>query len=82
MFNFVYIEDEKKKQVFSYLVLVGFILNILLPDRSNLLRLDITIPFEISVVSGFLIYTLIGYILIHFSSKTEVFILVFTVRRL
>lgn len=74
---FAYVEDNKKKQVFSYIVTAGFIINTFLPEISNLLGLGITIPFQISIVSGYYNYVLIGYLLTHYEyqNKTTYFAL-------
>lgn len=74
---FAYVEDNKKKQVFSYIVTAGFIINTFLPEISNLLGLGITIPFQISIVSGYFNYVLIGYLLTHYEyqNKTTYFAL-------
>ena len=68
---FAYVEDNKKKQVFSYILLVGFVINIFLPEINKSLGLGITIPFQVSVVSGYLMYVMIGYLLTHYKFQNK-----------
>lgn len=74
---FAYVEETKKKRVFSYLVFIGLVFNILLPDLSRILGIQIHIPIEITVVSGYLIYVLIGYLLSHCQISKKVSILIY-----
>lgn len=60
---FAAVEKEKRKHVFSYLVIVGFALNILLPFLKNVFSSDLNTPYTIDVVSGNLIYLPLGWLL-------------------
>lgn len=57
------VPDEKKNFIFSYLVIIGFIINILIPFIISVFNLQIEYSLEIAVVSNFLIYPLIGYLI-------------------
>lgn len=61
------IKENKKQDILKYLVVVGFLLNILVPFLLNTLnyafKLDLKWPYEFCVMSGFLIYPVIGYLL-------------------
>lgn len=60
---FSHVEDNKKKFVFSYLVLIGFTLNVLLPFINALFDYKLAIPITVPVVFDYLLYCLIGYLL-------------------
>lgn len=71
---FAAVSKERRKEVFSYLAIIGVILNVLLPFLVARFNIDIGFSYQIGVVSGYLIYPLLGYV-IHtndFSLKTRV----------
>jgi len=57
------IKEELREQVFTFLVVVSFILNYLMPFVCNVFQIGLVkyIPFEIA--SNYLFYVLIGYLL-------------------
>lgn len=73
---FASVQKEKKKSVFTYLLIVGFVLNVLIPFIRNVTEVDISWGVQVSVVSGYLMWPLAGYLL-HFypPSKRVRFIL-------
>ena len=60
---FASVNKNKRKVEFSYLVLVGVILNYLIPFIINVFKIDVSFGINVPVSSGFLIYVLIGYLL-------------------
>ena len=58
---FAAINNDKKKQVADYVVIAGFVINILIPFLNNILCLGITWPYSISVVTGYLFWIWAGY---------------------
>jgi surface polysaccharide O-acyltransferase-like enzyme len=66
---FASVKEEKRKVVFSYIAIIGFILNALIPFIINIFKLDIIFPYSISVCFGFLIYVFIGYLLDKYDMK-------------
>lgn len=57
------VEKEKRKLVFSYLVIVGFAFNIFLPFLKRVFTSDLYTLFHVPVVNGFLMWPLIGWLL-------------------
>ncbi len=52
-------DDEKRKKVFKYIIIAGFIVNILLPLLFYFLKIQYSM--NVIVVSGYIIYGLLGY---------------------
>lgn len=63
------IDKEKRLSTMKYAALVGFIFNILLPFFNRYTTLNIA-SVSVSVVSGYLLYVAIGYVLSH-TEKTK-----------
>lgn len=63
---FASIDNKKKKDIFTYLAITGFILNCLIPFIIKVFSLDIVFPITITIVSGALLYVIIGYLLSHY----------------
>ena len=57
------VDKKKRKEVFSYAVIVGFILNQVVPFIKNLFSLDITTPYIVIAVSGVLLWPPLGWLL-------------------
>lgn len=78
---FAAVAKDKRKETFTYLALAGFLVNALFPFVINVLGVDIIWPFSISVVSGSLIYAVVGYIIdnYEFSRKETVIIYVLAI---
>ena len=57
------VEDSSKKKVFSYLALVGFLVNSLIPFVIRVLKLDLNFGIQLNVASAYLLYAIIGYLL-------------------
>ena len=57
------VDDSKKESAFKYLCIVGIIFNISLPFINNVFKLELVLPINVIVVSGYLIYPLLGYLL-------------------
>lgn len=74
---FAYI--EKKKDVVDYIVLVGFIVNVLVPFLNNVLHLGLTWPYSVSVISGYLFWVWMGYKLYFYppTKKQKIMIYIF-----
>ena len=60
---FASVEKTKRKKVFSYLALLGFILNVFIPFISKLFNLGLSSSIFIIVSYNYLLYALIGYLL-------------------
>lgn len=77
---FANIVKEKKLKIFNYLVCVSFIINILLPfviDFCNaLFDWDLKWNFEISVLSGYLFYVIVGYLLHQYKLNKNINLLI------
>ncbi len=57
------VDDSKKESTFKYLCIVGIIFNILLPFINNVFNLGLVLPINVVVISGCLLYSLLGYLL-------------------
>lgn len=74
---FAAVSDEKKKTVFSYLVVVGFAINICLPFI--FVAANIRTPETIQVLSifGYMFYVPLGYLLANYSITKKIRILIY-----
>ena len=61
--------DRNRRRVLEYLVLAGFIFNIVLPDLGKIL--NINIPISVPVVAEYLIYVLIGWLIYHHQERYQ-----------
>lgn len=66
---FAHVDEAKKSKMFSYLVIMGIVFNILLPDINSVFKIGIDIPIKVPVVSEYLIYVLTGYLISHNNTK-------------
>lgn len=60
---FAAVDKKVRKEAFSYLAIVGFLINFVIPLIKTVLIPDMTWPISLSVVSGNMIYVVIGYLL-------------------
>ena len=60
---FSLVPEDKRKEIFTYLTTLAFVLNILIPFIISVFNLKIHWGISIAVSSGFLFYTLTGYLL-------------------
>ncbi len=60
---FAAVEKARRKTVFTYLVIAGFLLNILVSFLKTLKQSDLNTPYGVTVVSGVLIWPLLGWLL-------------------
>ena len=60
---FAYIEEKYKIQVCLYLVVMGFIINVYIPFILMAFQIRIDCPVNLWVVSGYMIYVLLGYLI-------------------
>ena len=60
---FAAVDKDKRKNVFTYLVSIGFVLNILFPFLKDVLHSDFMLPYNITVISGVLIWPPLGWLL-------------------
>lgn len=57
------IEKELRVTVFQYLIGIGFVFNIALPFITNVFQWGYNNPLQIGVVSNYLFYVLVGYVI-------------------
>ena len=60
---FTYIKDEYKETIITYVVVLAFILNYLLPFLCAVIGIEYYYKLPFDLAGGFLIYALIGYLL-------------------
>lgn len=74
---FTAISKEKRKSTFSYLVVVGYFVNFLIPLLKNVFSVDLSFPLSLSVVNNPLIFFLTGYLISHcdFPDKKNIYII-------
>jgi surface polysaccharide O-acyltransferase-like enzyme len=60
---FAAVEHKKRKLVYTYLVCVGGILNIIIPFLKTVFSLDLNTPYSVTVVSDVLIWVPLGWLL-------------------
>ena len=63
------VDDSKKKSVFTYLVVAGFVLNSLIPFVISVFKLNLNFSISIYVSSNYLLFVLIGYLLDNYDIK-------------
>lgn len=66
------IPEKMRKKVFGYAIAVAFFAQSFLPLIFNLLQLQYNYSFEMPVVGGYLLYTLLGYWLSHYELNKNV----------
>lgn len=73
---FAAVNEEKRKEIFTYVVVLAFILNILVPFLISVFNLDINFSISLTIGSGALFYTLSGYLLHKYElSRKQIWIL-------
>lgn len=60
------VDKSKRKEVFEYLLVAGFVCNILIPFLISVFKLNVVWPFSVSVISGYLFYVILGAYLSHY----------------
>ena len=73
---FAAVEKQKRKKVFTYLAVMGYILNALLPFINSNMKLELSLPLNVSSVAGCTIFAVIGYLLYEYdmSPKWRIFV--------
>ena len=78
---FAAVEKERRKEVYTYLVIAGFVLNLLLPFIKSVFSFEMNTPYAVGVVSGYLIWLPLGYLLhnceLNRPAKAVVYLLAF-----
>jgi len=69
---FAAVEKSKRKEIFTYLATAGFVINLVIPFIRTVTHLEISWPLSVSVVSGSLIWLVIGYLLAHYEMAPSV----------
>ncbi len=76
---FASVEKSRRRNVFSFLAAAGFILNCLVPFAVSLTGTDFHFPVTVGVVSEYLLYVVIGYLLRNYETpkplKVTIFVL-------
>ena len=57
------VSEDKRKEIFTYVTAVAFLLNILIPFLISLFGIGIKFGLSLSVASGYLFFTLAGYLI-------------------
>ena len=60
---FSMVEDDKKIKLFKYLCVIGILFNSLFPFINTIGNFELSLPINIPVVSGYLLYPILGYLL-------------------
>lgn len=68
---FALIPEERRKDIFIYICAVSLILNFLIPFIISVFDLDINFKLSIAVGSGYLFYTLAGYLIHKYELKQK-----------
>ncbi|MBQ8804704.1 MAG: acyltransferase [Tyzzerella sp.] len=69
------VPKEKRKEIFSYLAVGGFVLNCLFPFLANTCNFSYNGGLMIKVVSEYLLYTIVGYLLSEYDLQKNRFII-------
>ena len=72
------IDKTKKKKVFMYITIIGFIINALIPFVNNVFSLKIEYSLSISVTSGYIFYVLVGYLLNEYVINKKMRVIIYT----
>ena len=71
------VKEEKRKEVFSYLAITGFVINILLPFINSVFNLEIRLGISVNIISGYLIFLIIGYLLHNYEINNRLTIAIY-----
>lgn len=63
---FAAVRKDSRKSIFTYLVVIGSIINIVIPSLFNFADINFKFPLHLWVANDCLIYVLIGYLLSHY----------------
>lgn len=66
------VSREKRKAVFTYLAVAGYVLNALVPFLNTLLELGLTFPFTLYGVGDDVLFVVVGYLLTHYEVSPRV----------
>lgn len=65
------ISKEKRKSIFTYLAIGGFMFNCLLPLMGSVFRFEYNNALQIGVVSEYLLYVIIGFLLYEYECEKK-----------
>lgn len=68
---FAAVAKEKRKSVFTYLAVAGFVINILVPFLLKVFSVDLRWPFTLNSVTDIYIYICIGYLISHYPLSSK-----------
>lgn len=68
---FTSISEDKKKEVYRYLLVFGFIFNYLLVFVRNLFSIDIVLPLHMIAAGDYMLYAIAGYYFAHYEVSKE-----------
>lgn len=74
---FAAVKEESRREIFTYLVCVGTVVNVLVPFIISLSGKDIAWPFSLTVLSGSLIYLPLGFLIRQYDMNRTVRILIY-----
>ena len=63
---FAAVDIKKRKLTFTYIAIIGFILNCFIPFVLKIFNLRISFPISLNICGDYLIYTIIGYLLCNY----------------
>lgn len=75
---FAAVEKKKRSNTFKYLIVIGFISNVLVPFILSGFQLNLDWPYTVSVVAGYLIFVLGGYYIYNNPPQKYVKIVIYT----
>ena len=73
------ISEDKRKTVFTYLATVGFFFNILMSFLKGYYKWDITLSLSVGVLSSYLFFVPIGYLISHYKMHWSIRITVYAI---
>lgn len=65
------ISEDRRKEVFTYLGLICFAANVLVPFIINTTGVNINYPISVNVGSGYLLFIILGYLLSNYSLELK-----------
>ena len=60
---FAAVSKEKRKSIFIYILIVGFLVNVLIPFFRNVLGLDFAYSYHLDVIASYYMWPICGYVL-------------------
>lgn len=63
---FAAVDKSRRLQVFTYVAVAGYILNVFIPFFRNLFFSHLSFPFSLAIAGSPLVYLVIGYLLSHY----------------